>query len=98
VPVSSSVPHPPTSPKHYGCRGGVIGGCLLPLLLWFVAVVSGDTGGPLFWPILVVLLGIIGFIIGLFIRDSSSQSRLSNQLQNTEQRSIEQQLSVFERQ
>lgn len=57
-----------------------------------MAAALGDTGGPLFWPILVVLLGIIGFVIGLFIRDSSWQSMSSNQPQTTVQRSIERQL------
>ena len=49
--------------------GCVTGGCLLPILLFFAcAILLGDTGGPLIWPIFAVPLGIIGFIVGLIYR------------------------------
>jgi hypothetical protein len=54
--------------RHYGCAGAVSGGCLLPILLFIVAAFLGDTGGPLFWPILALFLGIVGGCVGTFIR------------------------------
>ena len=48
----------------------------MPILLFVFAAVSGDMGGPLFWPIAVVFLGafgtIIGGIWGLFVRKPKS--------------------------
>ena len=45
-----------------GCVGG---GCVLPLLLFVWAVfAAGDIGGPLFWPIIAVELGLFGFAVG----------------------------------
>ena len=45
-----------------GCIGG---GCVLPLLLFIWALfVAGDLGGALFWPIIVVELGLFGFAVG----------------------------------
>jgi uncharacterized membrane protein len=54
--------------EHYGCAGAVSGGCLLPVLLLFVAALLGDTGGPLFWPIFALFLAVLGGCIGTFIR------------------------------
>jgi hypothetical protein len=48
-------------PPLIGCATG---GCLLPILLFVFAAVSGDMGGPLFWPIAVVFLGAFGTIVG----------------------------------
>ena len=45
--------------KTYGCHGAAFGGCLLPFTLLILAAASGDTGGPLFWPILAGFLGLI---------------------------------------
>jgi hypothetical protein len=53
------------APKNYGCWGGTFGGCLLPLLLYLLAAASGDTGGILFWPLLVIVFGLVGSIVGL---------------------------------
>jgi hypothetical protein len=53
--------------KNYGCRGAVAGGCLFPILIFIFAAISGDMGGPLFWPFLVVVFGIVGLVVGLFI-------------------------------
>lgn len=49
----------------FALLGGVIGGCLIPLgLLLFAALVLRDTGGPLFWPLLAIPLGLIGLAVG----------------------------------
>jgi hypothetical protein len=49
----------------YAFVGGVIGGVLIPLaLLLFAAVVLRDTGGPLFWPLIAIPLGLIGLSVG----------------------------------
>ena len=63
-----------------GCASG---GCLLPVLLFVFAAVSGDMGGPLFWPIAVVFLGIVGAAIGAFygLIKWSSVSRKSTSFQ-----------------
>lgn len=51
------------SPALLGCG---LGGCLIPTLLFlFSALVMRDTGGPLFWPILSLFLGISGLMIGV---------------------------------
>ena len=42
-----------------------LGGCLGPILLFFVGAFLGDTGGPLIWPMLAISLGVIGFVIGV---------------------------------
>ncbi len=48
-----------------------MGGCLLPILLFLTcAVFLGDTGGPLFWPIIAVPLGILGMVAGFIYRAS----------------------------
>lgn len=53
--------------------GCVSGGCLLPILLFFVcAFFLGDTGGPLFWPFIAVPLGILGLIFGFVYRSVKS--------------------------
>lgn len=51
----------------YALLGAGIGGCLIPLaVLLFCAVVLRDTGGPLFWPFLSVVLALIGLALGLW--------------------------------
>jgi hypothetical protein len=45
-----------------------LGGCLLPILLFLACAIAGDTGGPLFWPIIAVPLGIMGLISGFQYR------------------------------
>lgn len=46
-----------------------LGDCLLPILLFFAcAILWGDTGGPLIWPIIAVPLGIAGLIGGFIFR------------------------------
>lgn len=57
--------------QRVGC---VSGGCFLPVILFIVAGIAGDVGGPLFWPILAVFGAVVGFAGGtlfalLFQRD-----------------------------
>jgi len=48
--------------------GAGIGGCLIPLILFFLAaLVLRDTGGPLFWPFLSIALGLIGLAVGWWV-------------------------------
>lgn len=94
MPEPTPFPATQTTSKHYGCRGAVTGGCLLPVLLFIAAAASGDTGGPLFWPILCVFLGIIGFVVGLFVRSSFSQSMSSPRAQFADHDSSERQLFI----
>ena len=67
---------PKTKPRRrsgclYAFWGAVIGGCVIPLVHFFFGViVLRDTGGPLFWPLISILLGLIwarsrGRILGL---------------------------------
>ena len=45
-----------------GCVGG---GCVLPLLLFILALFVADgPAGPLFWPIIAVELGMFGLAVG----------------------------------
>ena len=53
-----------TGQKDYGCRGAATGGCFVPAGLFIVTAALGDTGGPLFWPMLAVPLAIGGYAIG----------------------------------
>ncbi len=53
--------------RNFGCWGAVTGGCLLPVLLFFLAAALGDTGGPLVWPILAFSLGIVGLVIDVIV-------------------------------
>jgi EamA domain-containing membrane protein RarD len=49
----------------YAVSGAAIGGLIAPLVLFLLAaIVFRDTGGPLFWPVLSVLLGLIGLGVG----------------------------------
>jgi hypothetical protein len=48
----------------FALLGGVIGGCLIPLGLFFAALMLGDTGGRLFWPLIATPLGLIGVAVG----------------------------------
>lgn len=43
------------------------GGCLLPSVLFLIAAAQGDTGGPLFWPVLALGLGFLGLILGTIV-------------------------------
>lgn len=45
-----------------------VGGCLIPLLLFIACAITGDFGGPLFWPFIVLLSGGLGMIIGYVYR------------------------------
>ena len=52
-----------------------VGGCLLPcVLMLFFAIVYNDIGGPLFWPIIAIPLGALGWAIGQGIRDRRNRS------------------------
>lgn len=65
---------PPTLPEHnvsasksgnsaplVGCLSG---GCLMPTVLFLLAAFFGDTGGPLIWPMLAIVLGALGAFLG----------------------------------
>jgi hypothetical protein len=59
----------PRSRRSSGCLyafvGGLIGGFVIPVILFIgAAVVLRDTGGPLFWPLISIPLGLIGLAIG----------------------------------
>ena len=57
------------SVAFYASAGCVSGGCLLPFVLCVACgVLFGDIGGPLFWPIIAVPLGMVGMVIGMIIR------------------------------
>jgi hypothetical protein len=73
-----------------GCASG---GCLFPIILFIFAAVSGDMGGPLFWPIAVIFLGALGTVIGAiyglirwsldsrtFKSDKSNQTKQPNKM------------------
>jgi len=63
--------HKIKSTRSHSAKGCVIGGCIIPVLFFvFCSVVFNDTGDPLFWPILCVLLGIVGFVIGSGIKNN----------------------------
>ena len=53
--------------RRRGLIGCGLGGCLAPLLLLLVSASLGDTGGPLFWPLLALLLGAVGSVIGSLV-------------------------------
>jgi len=49
--------------------GCVVGGCCLPIILLIIsAAFLGDIGGPLLWPIISVVFGLIGLVIGIFFK------------------------------
>ena len=48
----------------------MIGGIVVPLALFVLAAMLGDTGGPLFWPLLSLLLGGAGGVTGLIAKYS----------------------------
>jgi len=53
------------SPTTQGATGGCVTcGCALPFALFIVAAISGDTGGPLFWPAIAMMFGFIGTVVG----------------------------------
>jgi uncharacterized membrane protein len=39
----------------------------MPLVLFLISALAGDTGGPLFWPILVLFGAVVGAIIGTIL-------------------------------
>ncbi len=53
--------------ERFGKIGCAVGGIAMPIMLFFVASFLGDTGGPLFWPVLAVVLGGIGLLVGSII-------------------------------
>lgn len=65
APQSSAAPTPLPRNRRAGCIRGSLGcGCLTPLLLFLLAALSGDTGAPLFWPILAIVCAVIGAALG----------------------------------
>lgn len=54
--------------RHAPLIGFAGGGCLLPLILFLICAIQGDTGGPLFWPFIAIPLGLVGMIVGLVIQ------------------------------
>ena len=53
-----------------------VGGCLLPILLFlFCVIVLKDAGGPLFWPIIAVPLGLIGLGVGYGVRSYKNRKK-----------------------
>ncbi len=66
-PQSSAPPAPATHPRNRltGCIRGSLGcGCFVPAVLFLIAGLSHDMGGPLFWPVLVVIGTLVGAAIG----------------------------------
>ena len=49
------------------------GGCLLPMVLLAIVAALGDTGGPLFWPLITIPLALIGLAVGLFVHSIKSK-------------------------
>ena len=50
----------------------------MPFILFVIcAVVFRDIGGPLFWPIIAVPLGLFGLAIGFALREERSQTNQS---------------------
>jgi hypothetical protein len=66
---------PTTEPAHevteekkqrwwkFGCAGAALSGCLLPVILMFIL----GMGGPLFWPIMSIPLGLFGLVVGTIV-------------------------------
>ena len=68
---TDKIPDSPEAGHSAPLVGCGLGGCLHPTLLFFgCAIFLGDTGGPLFWPIIAVPLGFIGMIGGFIYRSS----------------------------
>jgi hypothetical protein len=53
----------------FGCMGASAGGCLIPMVLFFLAAAGGDTGGPLVWPFIGIPLAVVGCAVGLCFYD-----------------------------
>lgn len=47
--------------------GCLLGGLVVPGGLFVVASLLGDTGGPLFWPFVMVVLGGLGLLTGSIV-------------------------------
>lgn len=59
-----------------GCVRGTLGcGCLVPLMLFIIAAISGDVGGLLFWPILMLFTGSAGAVLGLVFSPVDKKQR-----------------------
>jgi len=58
-----------------GLRGVVVGGFLLPVILYFVFVALGDTGGPWIWPALAFIGGFVGLFVGLLSHKTQSKEK-----------------------
>lgn len=68
--------------------GLVVGGCVIPVLLFvFCLVVLRDTGGPLFWPLIAVPMASIGLFVGFVYKwkdDPSDREQEGSQSEETE--------------
>lgn len=62
---------------NYGCWGGAAGGCLIPMVLFAIALIGGDLGGPLFWPALCLVLAIVGGVVGTVVEGIADKRRQS---------------------
>jgi hypothetical protein len=56
-------------------RGTLGCGCLVPLILFTIAAISGDVGGPLFWPVLMLFTGSVGSVLGLVFAPAGKKQR-----------------------
>ena len=58
------IARPSTALKKCQRTGCLSGGCLVPLVFLVLAVVAGDAGGPLFWPLILIVGAMLGTILG----------------------------------
>ncbi|MBB5032477.1 putative lipid-binding transport protein (Tim44 family) [Prosthecobacter vanneervenii] len=64
-PPQAPAPTAPPRNRLTGCMRGSLGcGCFIPFVLFLIAGLSGDLGGPLFWPLLVLVGTVVGAAIG----------------------------------
>jgi hypothetical protein len=47
----------------FAFTGAALSGCLLPVILMFIL----GMGGPLFWPIMSIPLGLFGLLVGTIV-------------------------------
>ena len=59
----------------FGCMGASAGGCLIPMVLFFLAAAGGDAGGPLVWPFIGIPLAVVGCAAGLCFCDFRKDGR-----------------------
>lgn len=57
-----------------GLKGLVVGGFLIPVILYFVFVALGDTGGPWIWPAFAFIGGFVGLFIGLLCHKTEKKN------------------------